>query len=546
MASIQTRTRSGGGRAASETQLVSSPAHAASKSTSPQQQQQRTNKTGSTSKASKKKRKINIADTADSRSSLFYDEKTLELLLHFAGQDQHLYIASVCRDWRIAYKKDCDPGHETETSIAAACGSLARFELACEYKDGFRSLWRSSLAQKVAGYYASQETLERALETGLPLGGHAACGAAAAGDFFKTQWLVRRMKHKLQNDICCDAAEGGSLELVIWLKGMGYDVATDAAMKAAASAGQLKMVLHLRSEGVSFGAHLLEPAAEGGALDMVQYLVLDASLPLNSSVIEAAAKGGQLHVVRWLRANDCPCRLNELCAIAGTGDYPDLLYWILDEFAEAIRDSTDDLDLMTAAVWHNEVPAFERLVKLLGEPDYSVYFEWGIAYRSYDLLEWILENHPDDVALTPQLYVEAFYREPGSEESVKARPQVLRMIRWLHEEMNCPWDAWSLAQHAARVYWRELLQYLHRQGERFSTEQFTELLMSAGAKSSNEEIRAGRLACFKWLRQKKAAWPKAPEGWLWADEVKRWAADNGFERLVAWRTASSRRRRRYY
>ena len=102
-------------------------------------------------------------------------------------------------------------------------------------------------------------------------------------------------------------------------------------MDAAASAGQIDMVQYLRSEGVGLSANLLGLAAESGQLEMVQFLTHDTGQPLEASVIEAAGAAAQIHVVRWLRANNCPCRLDKLCAIAKQSDCSDLLHWILDE-----------------------------------------------------------------------------------------------------------------------------------------------------------------------------------------------------------------------
>ena len=298
-------------------------------------------------------------------SSPLNDEETVQAVLKCIGPCEHLYVAWVCREWRAEYSKQY-PKNAGKTSIAAVCRSPSRIKLACEIKRGLRKLWEQSdgKIQTLAGRLASQETLTAALESGLALSKYVTHGSALAGDYRKTLWLTQRAKRKMTDALCCDAATGGSVELMQYLKGKGDFNATDSVMKAAAAAGQLKMVQYLRSIGGQ----------------------------LSGAVMYAAAQGAHMHVLKWLRDANCPCYLSSLYGVVGRRYQADVLYWILDEFDAVIAQSDGTEPLLKCAVNCKDLPAFQRVVNLGGSINarcWTSIFSYAIKQGNYDILKWI-------------------------------------------------------------------------------------------------------------------------------------------------------------
>ena len=75
----------------------------------------------------------------------------------------------------------------------------------------------------------------------------------------------------------------------------------------------------------------------------------------------------------------------------------------------------------------------------------------------------------------------------------------LKVLKWLIQEVHCPWDLMEASKAAARSSNIEMLQYLHAQ-QQPAQEQLTELLYQAG-------FWQGGLNAVKWLRERGAAFP---------------------------------------
>ena len=410
------------------------------------------------------------------------DEETLAAVLEYVGPCEHLYVAWVCREWRADYYKQY-PKNAGKTSIAAVCGSPARIKLACEIRQGFKALWAQLdvRIQTLAGRLASQETLTTALESGLTLGEFVTHGSAIAGDYRKSLWLLQRVKRQMTDALCCNAATGGSVELMQYLRDEGCSVISTTVMKAAAAAGQLKMVQYLQS----IGGELAE------------------------TVMDAAARGAHMHVLTWLRERECPYNLTTLWLVAHKVSKAELLYWLLDEFGAAIAQNYGTDLLLQCAVNCKELPAFQRVAYLTGELAgwrWTDIFSHAIEQGSHDILEWIWNNHASSIQLIQYLYGSAFPQNLERQPK-KATVDVLRMIRWLHEVVQCPWDPFRLACTALYHAQIEVLEYLLQQGEVFTSEELTQLLKNAGDGDLNQSNNLAQQECCKRLRQLGAEWP---------------------------------------
>jgi hypothetical protein len=105
------------------------------------------------------------------------------------------------------------------------------------------------------------------------------------------------------NHIACYAANGGSIEVVEWLRQHG-DVRIDANTLAwAAGAGQTAMCEHLRSIGCDWGVYACSHAAECDRLD----------------------------TLRWLRDSGCPWDISAVCMLAAYNDRASILDYLVEK-----------------------------------------------------------------------------------------------------------------------------------------------------------------------------------------------------------------------
>ena len=86
----------------------------------------------------------------------------------------------------------------------------------------------------------------------------------------------------------------------------------------------------------------------------------------------------------------------------------------------------------------------------------------------------------------------------------------LETLKWLHEQVHCPWDAFEVAFASLEICVKDpterarVLEYLYEQGESFTDEQLTELLKRSVVDVESE----AELFAAKWLRARGAPWPE--------------------------------------
>lgn len=141
---------------------------------------------------------------------------------------------------------------------------------------------------------------------------------------------------------CAEAAGGGHLELLKWLRGRGcpWDRKT---WQSAARGGHVRVLQYLlapRRSALSYLDRFLEriftrcpgldgevfsEAAAGGHIRALKWL-FENKVPWNESACESAARSGQGDALRWLRTKGCPWD-NKVCAWAArNGDMSMLQY----------------------------------------------------------------------------------------------------------------------------------------------------------------------------------------------------------------------------
>ena len=112
----------------------------------------------------------------------------------------------------------------------------------------------------------------------------------------------------------------------------------------------------------------------------------------------------------------------------------------------------------------------------------------AVETGSLDAAEWLLQRH---FFVSPELHFARFnYRE-------KDVNNCLKVMRWLREVANCPWDATELAYAAACCRDLESLKYIHQHGSPFNAEQLHDQLQASSGRPGGSEVA-------EWLRTQRA------------------------------------------
>jgi len=108
-----------------------------------------------------------------------------------------------------------------------------------------------------------------------------------------------------------NAAEGGHLDVLKWLRSLRYEGPTDedtypwgeVACACAACFGHLQVLQWLRVHGCEW----------------------------DEETCVLAARQGHLEVLQWARENHCPWDQDEMCRYAGIGGNLEVLMWVIEQ-----------------------------------------------------------------------------------------------------------------------------------------------------------------------------------------------------------------------
>jgi hypothetical protein len=164
-------------------------------------------------------------------------------LLHHVlsfGPGHWLFLALVSTEWREVYLRVPllrirlhDVIHaDYKVLVCPPQMTLARAVFASQsclrlaHASGFAlDVGCASSLQPIVGKYADEEILKMAQELGLVLSNGALDGAAEAGSLPKLQWLYQQpsVSTAYPGNLTAHAAKGGSVAVLSWLAGQGYN-----------------------------------------------------------------------------------------------------------------------------------------------------------------------------------------------------------------------------------------------------------------------------------------------------------------------------------
>ena len=111
-------------------------------------------------------------------------------------------------------------------------------------------------------------------------------------------WAVGALHYPHDDRAAAAAAGEGEIETLQWLAEKEEQHSFCGPSPLVRSAG--------RGASLDWGVVVCREAARGGHLHIVRYLRLMLGCPWDGSVCANAAAGGHLHVLQWLREKGCP------------------------------------------------------------------------------------------------------------------------------------------------------------------------------------------------------------------------------------------------
>jgi hypothetical protein len=250
----------------------------------------------------------------------------LQRVCEFVGPGQHIFVATVSKAFHAACAKV--PSHRIRglchlshwkanysakmTLSRSAFASVSCFKWALDsglqrflngrYSEGSfgevidSDFWR---LQRIAGQFSDVETLQAALEAGVPLSPDMICGAADSGSLAKLLWLHTEHNCQLFDDVTDHAARGGNVDMLKWLKEKGLDF-TENTFKYGAMGGSVPVLQYLHDQKCPWDHEVSGEAARHGQLTALKWL-LEHDAP-EGCLHEAAEAGGDEETLEWVEA----------------------------------------------------------------------------------------------------------------------------------------------------------------------------------------------------------------------------------------------------
>ena len=144
------------------------------------------------------------------------------------------------------------------------------------------------------------------------------------------RWLMEEKGCKLNGNTGEWAGFGGSVEVLEYLLGKGYEF-DEGACRGAARTGQLEALKFLRglSPRCPWNWWACFRAAQGGHLEVLKWArSQDPPCPWDEGTCFEAAREGQLEALKWSRAQDPPCPWDSTpCTGAAEEGHLEVLKW---------------------------------------------------------------------------------------------------------------------------------------------------------------------------------------------------------------------------
>jgi hypothetical protein len=234
----------------------------------------------------------------------------LQYIFSYEGPGSWLFISPVCKLWKELYEQlnpaplQASYPHANIHTTAFECvfQSPSRLRLACEH--GLQAYFATELLQLKAGLRCDVPTLLAAQELGLQVSDSLISCAAGSGRLDVLQLLHVEQGMQLPANVSNGAAALARVDVLLWLRRVGYAFNTDTA-NAAAACNQRALLQWLLEQQFPVDQMMLcGTAIRYGHMSILSLLQERGLLPAQryyGSMLQLAGAYGHLAVAQWLR-----------------------------------------------------------------------------------------------------------------------------------------------------------------------------------------------------------------------------------------------------
>jgi len=275
---------------------------------------------------------------------------------------------------------------------------------------------------------------------------------------FESRWSVNRVQGAMyEGDLVNYALFLGSVEILRWLmEEKGCELNKDTG-KWAGLGGSVEVLEYLEGRGYEFGRGVCDGAAREGHLEALKFLRgLDPPCPWNKETCAYAARGGHLDVLKFSRAQDPPCPWDEYtCWAAASEGRLDVLKWLRDQ------DPPCPWDAWTCA-GAAEGGHLDVLKWFRSQDPPCPWDAWTCFYAArgghLDVLKWLRSQDP------PCPWDEGTCADA-------ARGGHLDVLKWLRsQDPPCPWSRRQCKGQATLSGHQHIIDWIDQQEDERDTE----------------------------------------------------------------------------
>ena len=281
--------------------------------------------------------------------------------------------------------------------------------------------------------------------------------AAFQGSVEIVRWLMEEKGYELEwgpkrvEDLGMQAGLGGSIEVLEYLKGKGYEF-DRATCRGAAWGGRLEALKFLRAQDppCPWDEKTCEGAALGGHLEVLKWVrSQDPPCHWDEETCAWAARDGHLDILKWMRSQDPPCPWGQwTCSKAALGGHLDVLKWVRGQDPPCPWE--EYTCVFPAVRGHLEVLKWLRSQDPPCPWNHATCFE-AAGNGHLEVLKWARDQDPPC---------------PADGECCRraAKGGHLEVLKWLRDQdPPCPWSRSKCKDLALRKFHFHIVQWIDQQ-----------------------------------------------------------------------------------
>lgn len=244
------------------------------------------------------------------------------------------FVGSTNKQFHDIYKKNNGGKYET---YKYGIKSISCLKIYLRERKDYRELRMSD--KTIASYvgaragrldlvkWASTNEDDELLDRAIKIDAHICANAARGGNLHILKWL-REQGCPWDWQTCAQAARGGHLEVLTWARSNGCPWNANVCANAAMG-GNLRLLMLLRDQGCPWDWRTCTSAIRGEYLEILDWTTQQPGCPWNCENLKGAAEDWHVEMLQWARERGCPWNRSSDDGRA-TKEHLAVLVWAID------------------------------------------------------------------------------------------------------------------------------------------------------------------------------------------------------------------------